>query len=159
MHMDERSSLDQFWMQRAIELAMIAESRGEVPVGAVLVKDDQIIGEGFNSPISENDPTAHAEIRALRDAAQRTGNYRLLNTSLYVTLEPCVMCVGAIVHARVGEVIYGATEPKTGAAGSVFDILTSPEHNHRVELRSGVLADECSQLLKDFFQQRRQGSE
>lgn len=157
--MDERSSLDQFWMQRAIELARIAESRGEVPVGAVLVKDDQIIGEGFNSPISENDPTAHAEIRAIRDAAKRLGNYRLLNTSLYVTLEPCVMCVGAIVHARIGEVIYGATEPKTGAAGSVFDILTSPEHNHRVELRGGVLADECSQLLKDFFQQRRQSQE
>jgi tRNA(adenine34) deaminase len=159
MHMDERSSLDQFWMQRAIELARIAESRGEVPVGAVLVKDDQIIGEGFNSPISENDPTAHAEIRAIRDAAKRLGNYRLLNTSLYVTLEPCVMCVGAIVHARIGEVIYGATEPRTGAAGSVFDILTSPEHNHRVELRGGVLADECSQLLKGFFQQRRQSQE
>jgi tRNA(adenine34) deaminase len=157
--MDERSSLDQFWMQRAIELARIAESRGEVPVGAVLVKDDQIIGEGFNSPISENDPTAHAEIRAIRDAAKRLGNYRLLNTSLYVTLEPCVMCVGAIVHARIGEVIYGATEPRTGAAGSVFDILTSPEHNHRVELRGGVLADECSQLLKGFFQQRRQSQE
>lgn len=153
--MDERASLDQFWMQRAIELARLAESRGEVPVGAVLVKDDQIIGEGYNSPISEKDPTAHAEIRALRDAAQRIGNYRLLNTSLYVTLEPCLMCVGAIVHARVSEVIFGASEPKTGAAGSVFDILTSPAHNHNVELRGGVLAEESAQLLKDFFQQRR----
>ncbi len=154
--MDERASLDQFWMQRAIELAKLAESCGEVPVGAVLVKDDQIIGEGYNSPISEKDPTAHAEIRALRDAAQRIGNYRLLNTALYVTLEPCLMCVGAIVHARVSEVIFGATEPKTGAAGSVFDVLTSPAHNHQVELRGGVLADDCAQLLSDFFLQRRQ---
>ena len=153
--MDERTSLDQFWMQRAIELAKVAESCGEVPVGAILVKDDQIIGEGYNSPISEKDPTAHAEIRALRDAAQRIGNYRLLNTSLYVTLEPCLMCVGAIVHARVSEVIYGAAEPKTGAAGSAFDVLTSPVHNHRVELRGGVLADDCAQLLTNFFQQRR----
>lgn len=148
-------ALDIFWMQRAIELAKLAESRGEVPVGAVVVKDDQIIGEGYNSPISEKDPTAHAEIRALRDAAQRLGNYRLLNTSLYVTLEPCLMCVGAIVHARVGEVIYGAREPKTGAAGSVFDVLTSTAHNHQVGLRGGVLADECAQLLTGFFQQRR----
>lgn len=153
--MEERSSLDQFWMQRAIELAKIAESSGEVPVGAVLVKDDQIIGEGYNSPITEKDPTAHAEIRALRNAAQHLGNYRLLNTSLYVTLEPCLMCVGAIVHARVGEVIFGANEPKTGAAGSVFDVLTSPAHNHKVELRGGVLADECALLLTNFFQKRR----
>jgi len=156
---DDSETLDIFWMQRAIELARLAESCGEVPVGAVLVKDDRIIGEGYNSPISEKDPTAHAEIRALREAAQHMGNYRLLNTSLYVTLEPCLMCVGAIVHARIGEVIFGATEPKTGAAGSVFDVLTSPAHNHRVELRGGVLADECAQLLKDFFQQRRQPSE
>ena len=155
MQMDERASLDQFWMQRAIELAKLAESCGEVPVGAVLVKDDQIIGEGYNSPISEKDPTAHAEIRALRDAAQRIGNYRLLNTTLYVTLEPCLMCVGAIVHARISDVVFGAHEPKTGAAGSAFDVLTSPKHNHRVELRGGVLADDCAQLLTDFFQQRR----
>ena len=153
--MDESASLDQFWMQRAIELARLAESRGEVPVGAVLVKDDQIIGEGYNSPISESDPTAHAEIRALRDAAQRIGNYRLLNTTLYVTLEPCLMCVGAIVHARIGEVVFGASEPKTGAAGSVFDVLTSPAHNHNVELRGGVMADECAMLLTKFFQKRR----
>jgi len=152
---DDREALDVFWMQRAIELAKLAESRGEVPVGAVLVKDDQIIGEGYNSPISENDPTAHAEIRALRDAAQRMGNYRLLNTSLYVTLEPCLMCVGAIVHARIGEVVFGASEPKTGAAGSVFDVLTSPAHNHNVELRGGVMADECAMLLTEFFQKRR----
>ena len=152
---DDREALDVFWMQRAIELAKLAESRGEVPVGAVLVKDDQIIGEGYNSPISESDPTAHAEIRALRDAAQRIGNYRLLNTSLYVTLEPCLMCVGAIVHARIGEVVFGASEPKTGAAGSVFDVLTSPAHNHNVALRGGVMADECAMLLTEFFQKRR----
>ena len=153
--MDERTSLDQFWMQRAIELAKHAQSLGEVPVGAVVVKDDQIIGEGFNSPISTNDPTAHAEIIALREAAQQLGNYRLLNTSIYVTLEPCVMCVGAIIHARVGEVIFGASEPKTGAAGSVFDILTSSAHNHQVQLRGGVLAEECAGLVREFFQQRR----
>ncbi len=152
---DDSEALDVFWMQRAIELARLAESRGEVPVGAVLVKDDQIIGEGYNSPISESDPTAHAEIRALRDAAQRLGNYRLLNTSLYVTLEPCLMCVGAIVHARIGEVVFGASEPKTGAAGSVFDVLTSPAHNHNVTLRGGVMADECAKLLTEFFQKRR----
>ena len=153
--MDERSSLDQFWMQRAIELAQLAESQGEVPVGAVLVKDDQIIGEGYNSPISTNDPTAHAEIRALRDAAARIGNYRLLNTTLYVTLEPCLMCVGAIVHARVSEVVYGASEPKTGAVGSVFDVLTSPVHNHQVATRGGIMASECAGLMKDFFTKRR----
>ena len=157
--MDERSSLDQFWMQRAIELAQLAESQGEVPVGAVLIKDDQIIGEGYNSPISTNDPTAHAEIRALRDAAARIGNYRLLNTTLYVTLEPCLMCVGALVHARISEVVYGAREPKTGAAGSVFDVLTSPAHNHKVAIRGGVMADECASLLKDFFTKRRLKSE
>jgi tRNA(adenine34) deaminase len=152
---DDSEALDVFWMQRAIELARLAESRGEVPVGAVLVKDDQIIGEGYNSPISESDPTAHAEIRALRDAAQRIGNYRLLNTTLYVTLEPCLMCVGAIVHARIGEVVFGASEPKTGAAGSVFDVLNSPAHNHNVGLRGGVMADECGMLLTEFFQKRR----
>lgn len=152
---DDSEALDIFWMQRAIELAKLAEAHGEVPVGAVLVKDDQIIGEGYNSPISESDPTAHAEIRALRDAAQRIGNYRLLNTTLYVTLEPCLMCVGAIVHARIGEVVFGASEPKTGAAGSVFDVLTSPAHNHNVELRGGVMADECAMLLTEFFQKRR----
>ncbi|MGD8927189.1 MAG: tRNA adenosine(34) deaminase TadA [Thioalkalispiraceae bacterium] len=153
--MDERASLDVFWMQRAIELARLAESRGEVPVGAVLVKDDQIIGEGYNSPITESDPTAHAEIRALRAAAHHIGNYRLLNTSLYVTLEPCLMCVGAIIHARVDEVIYGAAEPKTGAAGSVFDVLTAPVHNHQVAVRGGILAEECAELLRTFFQKRR----
>lgn len=151
----EGDSLDLFWMQRAIELAREAESRGEVPIGAVIVKDDQIIGEGFNSPISANDPSAHAEIQAIRAAAKKIGNYRLLNTSLYVTVEPCVMCAGAIVHARVNEVVFGASEPRTGAAGSVFNVLQSGEHNHRVEVRRGILQKECAGLLKNFFQQRR----
>lgn len=152
---DERESLDLFWMQRALELARKAESLGEVPIGAVLVKDDQIIGEGYNSPISRHDPTAHAEIMAVRDAAQRIGNYRLLNTTLYVTIEPCVMCAGALVHARVREVVFGAAEPRTGAAGSIFEILQSPKLNHQVQVRGGVLAEQCAGLLQDFFKQRR----
>jgi len=154
----EAESLDLFWMQRALELARQAEAGGEVPVGAVLVKEDQVVGEGWNAPIGEHDPTAHAEIRALRSAANRLGNYRLLDTTLYVTLEPCVMCAGAIIHARVKRVVYGATDPKTGAAGSVFNILNSELHNHRVQITSGVLEQECSALLKDFFQARRNKS-
>ena len=152
---DERESLDLFWMQRALELARQAEAEGEVPVGAVLVKEDQILGEGWNAPIGEHDPTAHAEIRALRNAATRLGNYRLPDTTLYVTLEPCVMCAGAIIHARIQRVVYGAVDPKTGAAGSVFDILNSELHNHRVNISGGVLEQECSTLLKDFFQAKR----
>jgi tRNA(adenine34) deaminase len=151
----EAESLDQFWMQRALELAQRAKVEGEVPVGAVLVKEDHILGEGWNAPIGQHDPTAHAEIRALRQAAERLGNYRLLDTTLYVTLEPCVMCAGAIIHARVKRVVFGAADPKTGAAGSVFNILNSDRHNHQVEINQGVLADECGILLKEFFQARR----
>lgn len=154
----EVESLDLFWMQRALELARQAEAEGEVPVGAVLVKEDQVVGESWNAPIGEHDPTAHAEIRALRNAATRLGNYRLLDTTLYVTLEPCVMCAGAIIHARVKRVVFGAADPKTGAAGSVFDILNSELHNHRVEITSGVLEAECSAMLKEFFQARRNKS-
>lgn len=154
----EAESLDLFWMQRALELARQAEAEGEVPVGAVLVKEDQVVGESWNAPIGEHDPTAHAEIRALRNAATRLGNYRLLDTTLYVTLEPCVMCAGAIIHARVKRVVFGAADPKTGAAGSVFDILNSELHNHRVEITSGVLEPECSAMLKKFFQARRNKS-
>jgi len=157
-NISEAESLDLFWMQRALELARQAEAEGEVPVGAVLVKNEQVLGESWNAPIGEHDPTAHAEIRALRNAATRLGNYRLLDTTLYVTLEPCVMCAGAIIHARVKRVVYGAADPKTGAAGSVFDILNSELHNHRVEITSGVLESECSALLKDFFQARRNKS-
>lgn len=152
---DERDSLDQFWMQRALELARHAGSLGEVPIGAVLIKDDQIVGEGFNSPISQQDPSAHAEIVALRDAARRLGNYRLLNTTLYVTIEPCVMCAGALVHARVNEVVFGADEPRTGAGGSVFDILQSSKLNHQVTVRGGVMASESASLLQQFFKDRR----
>ena len=152
---DERESLDLFWMQRALELAQQAESLGEVPIGAVLVKNDQIIGEGYNAPISQHDPTAHAEIMALRDAAHRLGNYRLLNTTLYVTIEPCVMCAGALVHARIQEVVFGAVEPRTGAIGSVFDILQSSRLNHQVNVRGGVMAQECAALMQNFFKRRR----
>ena len=142
-------------MQHAIELARQAESLNEVPVGALIVKDDQIIGEGFNSPITLMDPTAHAEIIALRNAADYLGNYRVINTTLYVTLEPCMMCVGAIIHARISAVVFGAAEPKTGAAGSAFDLLASDKHNHRAAVRGGVLAEECSALMTSFFRDRR----
>jgi len=152
---DERESLDLFWMQRALELAQKAQALGEVPIGAVIVKDDQIIGEGYNSPIGHHDPTAHAEIMALREAAQRIGNYRLLNTTLYVTIEPCVMCAGALVHARVKEVVFGATEPRTGAVSSVFEILQSSKLNHQVKVRGGVMAEEAAGLMQQFFKQRR----
>jgi len=142
-------------MRRALELAREAADGGEVPVGAVLVMDGKITGEGRNRPIGANDPTAHAEMGALRDAGRRLGNYRLTGSTLYVTLEPCVMCAGALVHARVARLVYGAADPKTGAAGSVFDVLGDPRHNHRIEISGGVLADECSALLRDFFRARR----
>lgn len=151
----ETDALDEFWMQRALELARQADAAGEVPVGAVLIRDEQVVGEGWNQPIGSHDPTAHAEIMALRAAANHIGNYRLLDTTLYVTLEPCVMCAGAIIHARVNRVVFGAEDPKTGAAGSVFDILQSDKHNHRVQVRSGVLAQECGSILTDFFKARR----
>lgn len=151
----EQASLDTFWMQHALELARRARAAGEVPVGAVLVSGEQILAEGWNAPIGQHDPTAHAEIRALRAGAEQIGNYRLLDTTLYVTLEPCVMCAGAIIHARVKRVVYGATDPKTGAAGSVFDILGSDRHNHRVEITGGILADQCGALVSEFFQAKR----
>ena len=146
---------DEHWMQQALELAKKAEAQGEVPVGAVLVKDDQVIGEGWNHPISANDPTAHAEITAMRAAAEKLQNYRLPGTTLFVTLEPCTMCVGAMIHARIERLVFGAYEPKTGAVTSVFNILQSPEHNHRIHFQGGVLEDECASLLKEFFQARR----
>ncbi len=146
-------------MARAIALAGRAEASGEVPVGALLVEDDEIIGEGWNRPISRHDPTAHAEIMALRDAASRKQNYRLPGTTLYVTLEPCPMCAGALVHARVSMLVFGATDPRSGAAGSVFDLLPSDHRfNHRVEVRSGLLETECSELLRAFFRKRRQSN-
>ena len=147
---------DVHWMARALDLARHAESReGEVPVGAVIVLDGNVIGEGWNRNIAASDPTAHAEVLALRDAGRRLGNYRFPGAELYVTLEPCAMCAGAIVHARVARVIFGAHDPKTGAAGSVFDILQHERHNHRVAVREGVLAEESARLLQGFFRARR----
>ena len=146
---------DHHWMQHAIALAKQAEAEDEVPVGAVLVLNDEIISEGWNQPIKCNDPTAHAEIVALRSGAAVLNNYRLTGATLYVTLEPCVMCVGAIVHARLARVVYGAPDPKTGAAGGKFELLGSNQFNHKVEITGGVLAEECGSLLKDFFNKRR----
>lgn len=142
-------------MRRALDLARHAEQAGEVPVGALVVLNDEVIGEGWNQPIVSHDPTAHAEIVALRAAATRMRNYRLTDTTLYVTLEPCVMCAGAIVQARVARVVYGAADPKAGAAGSVFNLLESPSMNHRAQVTGGILAKECGELLRSFFEVRR----
>lgn len=146
---------DAQWMAHALDLARRAADEGEVPVGAVVVLDDRCIGEGWNRPIGSNDPSAHAEMEALRAAAAAVGNYRLPGATLYVTLEPCIMCAGAIVHARVDTVVYGAADPKAGAAGSVFSLLDSERLNHRAVVRGGVLAEECGALLRDFFSARR----
>ena len=154
--LDAASDRDVAFMREALALARRAAAEGEVPVGAVLVRDGTAIGAGWNRPIASHDPTAHAEIGALRDAAQRVGNYRLPGTTLYVTLEPCPMCAGAIVHARVARVVYGASDPRTGAAGSVFDLLPSDARfNHRTLCDGGVLAPECGELLREFFRARR----
>lgn len=152
---DNQQHRDEYWMQKALELAHRAESQGEVPVGAVLVLNDKCIAEGWNQPISLNDPSAHAEMIAIRQAGQQLNNYRLCDTTLYVTLEPCIMCAGAIVHARVGRVVYGANDPKTGAAGSVFQLLQNSSLNHDCQLTSGVLQDQCAAMLSDFFRNRR----
>lgn len=149
---------DLAFMARALELARAAEAAGEVPVGAVLVRDGQIIGEGFNQPISTHDPTAHAEMVALRAGAKAVGSYRLLETTLYVTLEPCAMCAGAMVHARVKRLVFAARDPKAGAAGSIFNIVQHPALNHAIECEEGVLAEECSTLLREFFRARRKNA-
>ncbi len=149
------SASDVEWMRRALALARQAEQAGEVPVGAVVVRDGELIGEGWNRPIGTHDPTAHAEIVALRKAAELISNYRLTGATLYVTLEPCPMCAGAIVHARLARVVFGAPDPLAGAAGSVFDLLKAPTLNHRVQVDSGVLVDLCQQQLRGFFQSRR----
>lgn len=151
----EQDSLDIFWMQHALELAKRAESEGEVPVGAIVVLNEEVIGEGWNRPIIDNDPTAHAEIMALRSAAQKINNYRLLDTTLYVTLEPCIMCTGAIIHSRVKRVVYGATDPKAGAVNSAFTILGIDCLNHKVNVDSGLLAEECGHVLTEFFRKKR----
>jgi tRNA(adenine34) deaminase len=150
------SSDDDRFMQRALDLARQAQQEhAEVPVGAVLVADGQIAGEGWNHSISGNDPSAHAEVMALRDAGKRLGNYRFPGATLYVTLEPCVMCSGALIHARVARVVYGADDPKTGAAGSVFDTLLSPKHNHRIAVQRGLRGEEAADMLRAFFRRRR----
>ncbi|MCY3750102.1 MAG: tRNA adenosine(34) deaminase TadA [Gammaproteobacteria bacterium] len=146
---------DDYWMRRALDLAERARSEGEVPVGAVLVMEDDCIGEGWNRPISAHDPTAHAEIGALRAGAAHMGNYRLPGATLYVTLEPCAMCAGAIILARLKRLVYAAADPRAGAAGSVFNILQSSQLNHRVELASGILEQEAAMLLQTFFRERR----
>jgi tRNA(adenine34) deaminase len=143
------------WMQRALELAARAQALDEVPVGALVVLEDQIIGEGCNRPISTSDPTAHAEIIALRAAASRVNNYRLTGADLYVTLEPCIMCAGAIIHARIARVIFGTRDPKGGAAGSVFQVLPTDRLNHAVAVSAGVMEMECATILRQFFQSKR----
>lgn len=144
------------YMREALSLAAQAAQAGEVPVGAVVVKDGVIVGRGSNAPISRHDPSAHAEIAALRDAAQHFGNYRLVDCELFVTLEPCAMCVGAMFHARVARVVFGASDPKTGAAGSVLNLFDEARLNHHARVQGGVLGEECGHLLSDFFAQRRQ---
>jgi len=150
-----RAGSDTDFMRRALELAGRAESQGEVPVGALIVQGDRIVGEGWNQPITLRDPTAHAEVLALRHAATTLDDYRLGGTTLYVTLEPCPMCAAALVHARVSRLVFGAWDPRQGAAGSAFNLVTARELNHRVDSFGGVLADECGALLKRFFASRR----
>ena len=148
---------DEFWMRHALDLAQRAQHENdEIPVGAVVVSaEGELLGEGWNRNITESDPTAHAEVVAMRSAGAKVGNYRLLDTTLYVTLEPCAMCAMAMIHARVGRVVFGASDPKTGAAGSVFDLLADPRHNHRIDVRGGVLAEEASQRLTNYFRAKR----
>lgn len=146
---------DEDYMKLALELAQQAAESGEVPVGAVVVKDGEIIGRGFNAPISGHDPTAHAEIRAMREAAAKLGNYRLVDCALYVTLEPCAMCSGAIQHARIARLVYGAKDPKTGCCGSVVDLMAEDRLNHHCTVTGGVLAEACGALLSTFFAMRR----
>ncbi|GBO89295.1 tRNA adenosine(34) deaminase TadA [Marinobacter salsuginis] len=153
--MSEVAAEDEYWMSRALQLAGEASAKGEVPVGAVVVLDGKEIGAGFNAPISGCDPTAHAEIRALRDAAARVGNYRLPDATLYVTLEPCTMCVGAIVHGRISRLVYGAAEPKAGAIESARRTLEEPHLNWDVTAVGGVLSDQCSRVISEFFSWRR----
>ena len=149
------TEVDLKWMRHAIDLARRGSQQDEVPVGAVIVQDNQVVGEGWNQPIGKHDPSAHAEIVALRAAGQTLQNYRLLDTTLYVTLEPCIMCAGAIIHARVGRVVYGAPDPKAGAAGSVIDVFSEEKLNHHVSVEGGILAEQCGNLLSEFFQSRR----
>lgn len=146
---------DQIWMRRAMALADVAAAAGEVPVGAVLVRNQEVIGEGWNHPITQHDPSAHAEMVALRSAATHESNYRLPHTTLYVTLEPCAMCAGAIIHARVQRLVFGAWDARAGAVRSVYDLISNPRLNHAVEWTGGVLDEPCAELLRSFFRARR----
>ena len=147
--------LDRQFMQQALEQAGLAALAGEVPVGALIVRNGEVIARAFNQPITNHDPSAHAEMQALRQAALSEQNYRLPGTTLYVTLEPCTMCAGAMLHARVDRIVYGAADPKTGAAGSVLDVFSSKQLNHQTIIEGGVMGQECGQLLRDFFKERR----
>ena len=149
------TDIDTPYMQAALALAEEAALAGEVPVGAVVVKDGVIVGRGRNAPITQHDPSAHAEIQAMRDAARNLGNYRLVGCTLYVTLEPCAMCCGAMQHARIARVVYGASDPKTGACGSVIDLMAEVRLNHHAVVEGGVLAEQCGQRLSQFFAERR----
>ena len=153
--MADNAQVDEYWMRRALALARLAAAEGEVPVGAVIVRDGKEIGAGYNRPIQGCDPTAHAEIRALRDAAKRVGNYRLSGATLYVTLEPCTMCAGALVHSRISRLVFGAREPKAGSVVSTAQTLHHEALNWQVAVTEGVLADDCSELVSEFFAQRR----
>lgn len=150
-----QAELDRQFMQQAIEQAQLAALAGEVPVGAVLVRDGQVISKAFNKPITNHDPSAHAEMLALRQAALAEQNYRLPGTTLYVTLEPCTMCAGAMLHARVDRIVFGAPDPKTGAAGSVMDVFSMKQINHQTTIEGGMMSEECGQLLRNFFKERR----
>jgi tRNA(adenine34) deaminase len=152
---DEQLAIDQGFMQQALQLAQAAADAGEVPVGALVVLDGVIIGRGMNAPIGRHDPTAHAEIQAMREAAAAMGNYRLVGCTLYVTLEPCAMCSGAIQHARIARLVYGARDPKTGSCGSVIDLMAEPRLNHHTEVAGGILAEDCGSMLSRFFSARR----
>jgi len=149
---------DAAWMGLALEQAALAAAAGEVPVGALVIKDGEIIGRGHNRNLLDDDPTAHAEIVALRQAAARLGNHRLTGCTMVATIEPCSMCAGALIHARVARLVYGASDPKAGAAGSVLQIINHPGLNHRMEVTAGVLSSECSEILQEFFRRKRQQS-
>ena len=151
----KQAELDRQFMEQALEQAGLAALAGEVPVGAVIVRNGEVISKAFNQPITNHDPSAHAEMLALRQAALSAENYRLPGTTLYVTLEPCIMCAGAMLHARVDRIVYGAADPKTGAAGSVLDVFSSKQINHQTVIEGGMMAQECGQLLRDFFKERR----
>jgi tRNA(adenine34) deaminase len=153
---DMQPGEDAVWMGRALELACLAADAGEVPVGALVIKDGEIIGQGHNRNLLDNDPTAHAEIVALRQAAARIGNHRLTGCTMVATIEPCSMCAGALIHARIARLVYGASDPKAGAAGSTLQVINHPSLNHRMEVTAGVLAGKCSEILQRFFRQKRQ---